>query len=46
MYRDVGIADQQKAEKQGRDDSINSSVYNPTLHIFPHWRYVQWSCVL
>jgi len=33
---DVGIADQQKAGKQGRDDNINSSVYNPTLHIFPH----------
>jgi len=27
---DVGIADQQKAGKQGRDDNINSSVYNPT----------------
>ena len=31
MLGDVGIADQQKAEKQGRDDSC--SVYNPTLHI-------------
>jgi len=29
------IRDKQKAGKQGRDDSIkiNSSVYNPTLHI-------------
>jgi len=27
--QDVGIADQQKAQKQGRDDSINSSVCNP-----------------
>ena len=33
MQRDVGIADQQKARKQGRDDSICSSVYNLTLHI-------------
>jgi len=33
MQQDVGITDQQKAEKQGRDDSINSSVYNLTPHI-------------
>jgi len=24
----------------------DTSVYNPTLHIFPHQRYVRWSCVL
>jgi len=23
----------------------NSSVHNSTLHIFPHQRYVGWSCV-
>ena len=28
MKQDVGIADQQKAGKQGQDDSINNSVYN------------------
>ena len=32
MYQDVGIADQPKTEKQGRDDS--SSVYNLTLLSF------------
>ena len=33
IYRDTRSA---KAWKQGRDDSINSSVHNPTLHILPH----------
>ena len=30
-----GIADQQKAGNQGRDDSVKQfNIYNPTLHIF------------
>ena len=31
--KNVGRVDRQKAGKQGRDDIINRSVYNPTLHI-------------
>jgi len=35
-----------KAYKQGRGDSIKQFSIQPTLHIFPHQRYVGWSCVL
>ena len=33
MCQNVGKPDQQKAGKQDRDDNINCSVDNPTLHI-------------
>ena len=33
MEQDVGKADEQKAWKQGRDDSVNISVYNSTLKL-------------
>jgi len=46
MYENVGIADQQKAQKKGRDDSIKQFSNNPTLHIFNVERYVGWSYVL
>ena len=35
MEQDVGKADEQKAWKQDRDDSVKISVYNSTLHISP-----------
>ena len=41
--RDVGIADQQKTGKQGRDDSIKQF---STLLIFNVERYIRWGCIL
>ena len=34
--KNVNNMEQQKPGKQGTDDCINRSVYNPTLHIFIH----------
>ena len=45
MYQDVGIADQQKAGKQGRDYSIKHFIIQPDL-LLTAKRYVVWSCVL
>ena len=36
MLRDVGIAEQQKVGKQGRDDSIKQFSIQPHPTIFPH----------
>ena len=45
-YIYVVIADQQKAGKKGRDDSIKQFSIQPHLYIFTGERYVGWSCVL
>jgi len=48
MLRDVGIADLQKAWKQGRDDSIKHAVQytTPPYISFHCYRYVGWGCIL
>jgi len=52
MLRDVGIADQEKAQKQGRDDSIKQFSIQPhptylsTLKIRDPWLPVQNLCLV
>ena len=36
MQQDVGIAEQQKVQKQGRDDHIKQLSYSPPTGIFLH----------
>ena len=39
MQQDVGIAERPEVGKQGRDESINSSVYNLSTYIFLLYMY-------
>jgi len=45
MFQVVGKADQQKAVKQSRDDSIKQ-FHNSTLHIFTVKKICRWGCIL
>jgi len=46
LLRDVGIADQQKARKQGRDNSIKKVGIQPHPTYYSTLKFVGWGCIV